>query len=161
MRIVTLRSSSSAPQIASLTFMRGEEPLQRLEFPAGAEIRPLPIVVRPADNSWTEASLHDTNRLHRRAKVRVRLGHELREFVRTFVDHAEAALGHEIVVFLAGGDLLDCGNQLVPNTGRHTLGCCDPAPGGHGPVTAGRRFRRRYIRIYCRALVAHHRHSPD
>src|SRR5205807_8422169 len=39
MRIVTLRSSSSAPQIASLTFMRGEEPLQRLEFPAGAEIR--------------------------------------------------------------------------------------------------------------------------
>src|SRR6266567_6637011 len=70
-----------------------------------------------ARRSRTDASLHYAYRLHGRAQVGVRLGHELDEVVRGRVDHPEAALGHELVVFLAGDDLLDRGNELVARFG--------------------------------------------
>ena len=53
-------------------------------------------------------------------------------------DDAEAALAHEVVVLLAGDDLLDRRDELVARLGRHALRRRDAAPRGHRPVAAGR-----------------------
>src|SRR5437667_7690973 len=138
-RMAMESSRKSAPQTASLTFMRSPR----------------------RSTTRTVALFHYPHCLHRRAQVRVRLGHELDEVVRGRVDHPEAALGHELVVFLAGDDLPDRGNELVARFGGDAFRRGDPAPGCHGPAAAGRFLQRWNIRVQRGALFGHHRQALD
>src|SRR5439155_19109299 len=98
-----------------------------------------------ASGSRTVPSLDDADCLHRCAEVGVGFDHELRVIIRSGINHAETALSHELVIFLAGGDLPYRGNKLVASLGRDALRRGNSAPSRHGPSAAGGGLQRRNV----------------